>query len=322
MVKWGIVGTGFIAKKFVSECKLVRSGRPVAAYGRHQERLNDFCSTYDLSAYNDIGRFLEESDIDAVYIGAPHSAHAELAIQAIGAGKHVLCEKPFSYNYETSKEVLDLARRKGVFIMEALWTLFLPTIQQVILWIEEGHIGQIRHIDAKFGFKGALNPEGRLLNPTLAGGSLLDVGTYPLLLAQHIMGSAPDTLSAKAKMTETGVDGHLGMLLSYENGALATLTSSIDLETDWTATLYGDQGKIIIPNFFMAKEAYLYVDGHVTHHKETYEEDGYKFEIEEASRLILEGKKESKVSSHKFTETLAKTMDWVRKEINLKYPME
>ncbi|MBN2795741.1 MAG: Gfo/Idh/MocA family oxidoreductase [Clostridia bacterium] len=322
MVKWGIVGTGSIARKFAVECKLTTSGRPVAAYGRNQERLNEFCMAHDLLAYNELDVFLNDADLDAVYIGAPHSAHAELSIQAILAGKHVLCEKPFSYNYKRTKEVLDLARSKNVFVMEALWTLFLPAIQKASLWLKEGRIGKLRHIDAKFCFKGDDNTEGRLLNPMLAGGSLLDVGIYPLLLAQYLMGSAPNELSAKANMTETGVDGHLGMLLSYDDGTIATLTSSIEFETDWTATLYGDKGKIVIPNFFMAKEAYLHVDGEVLHDQENYEEDGYRFEIEEASQRIIEGKTESNISSHKFTETLAKTMDRVRKEINLIYPIE
>lgn len=317
MVKWGIIGTGAIAKKFAGECQLTSYGKAIAAYGRNQERLNEFCSLYGLSGYNDIDTFLEEADIEAVYIGAPHSAHAELSKRVMLAGKHVLCEKPFSYNYKTTKEVLDLARSKDVFIMEALWTLFLPAIQKVHQWIDEGHIGKLRHIDAKFAFKGDGHPEGRLLNPMLAGGSLLDVGIYPLLLAQYLKGSGPQEISAVAKMTDTGVDGHLAMLLSYEDGTIATLTSSIDFDTDWTATLYGEKGKIVIPNFFMAKEAFLHVDDQTTHFEVEYEEDGYKFEIEEASKLILDGRKESPISSHQFTETLSQTMDLVRKKLIL-----
>lgn len=322
MIRWGIIGTGAIANEFASDFTGVKSGELKYCYGRNEEKALMFSKKYRISYDTEIDKFLEREDMDAVYIALPHSLHKEFSIKAIKSGKAVLCEKPFSYNYETTKEILDLAIENNVFIMEALWTMYLPAMQKVLKWIDSGAIGRVRHVEANFGFKGADIPDGRLLNPELAGGSLLDVGIYPLLLVQAISNSEPIKISAEAQMTYTGVDGHLAMLLRYEDGMTASLSSSIDLDTSQKAVIYGEKGKIVMPYFFRGKEVSMYVDGEEIHHKEEYLESGYNFETEAVSVLLKSNEKESKVIPHDFTMRLSKTMDNIKSIIGLNYPFE
>lgn len=322
MIRWGIIGTGGIAKQFAEDFSAVKSGVLKCVYGRNEINAKDFSNKYSISYETDIKKFLYRDDIDVVYIALPHSLHAEFSIKAIEANKAVLCEKPFSYNYKTTKEVIDLAIEKNIFIMEALWTLYLPAVQKVMEWIRSGAIGKVRHIEANFGFKGDDSIEGRLLNPKLCGGSLLDVGIYPLLLCQHVMNDVPIRIKTEAQMTSTGVDGHLAMLLRYKNDVTANLSSSINLDTSQNATIYGEKGKIYMPNFFMTKEVYLYKNNEVVHHKEEYSEVGYNYETEAVSRLLLDNKTESDLATYDFTRRLSCLMDEIKSQIGLKYPFE
>ena len=161
----------------------------------------------------------------------------------------MLCEKPFSYNYETSKKVLDLARENNVFVMEALWTLFLPAIKKAKTWIDEGKIGKVKMITANFGFKSEEDINSRLYNPNLAGGALLDVGIYTILFSNFIIDEIPSSINATTIFTSTNVDESDVISLKYESGALASLTCSIASDTDNTAIIYGEKGKIIVPKF-------------------------------------------------------------------------
>lgn len=323
MIRWGIIAPGTIANAFAKEVRNTKEGILKAVYGRNENKAKEFAKAYNIeSYYSNIDEFLKDENIDAVYIATPHNYHMEYAKKCIEAKKHVLCEKPFSYNCETTKEVLNLAQENKVFIMEALWTLFLPAVNQVKQWIEEDKIGEVKLITANFGFKSEENINSRLYNPSLAGGALLDVGIYPILFSNFIMSSCPKEIKAIAEFTNTKVDESDIINLKYENGALASLTCSISADTDNTAVIYGEKGKIVIPKFWSAKESYLYLGDGVEEYIDNYKEAGYKYEIEEANNCIKNKNLESEIASHKITLELAKIMDEIRNQIGLIYPFE
>ena len=323
MIRWGIIGPGAIANAFAREVNNTKNGVLSAVYGRNENKVNEFCKTYNVeNYYTNIDEFLNSEKIDAVYIATPHSYHMEYAKKCIKAKKHILCEKPFSYNYETSKAALDMAKENNIFIMEALWTLFLPVINKAKTWIKEGRIGKIKLITANFGFISEEDINSRLYNPNLAGGALLDVGIYPILFSNYIMDNIPSEINATAKFTRTNVDETDVINLKYEEGALASLTCSICSDTDNTAVIYGEKGKIVIPTFWRAKEAFLHIEDKVEKYIDEYKESGYKYEIEEANNCIINKELESNIASHKVTLELVKIMDEIRGKIGLRYPFE
>lgn len=323
MIKWGIIGPGTIANAFAKEVSKTEKGKLVAVYGRNEEKSKKFAKEYNLEkSYANIDEFLNDKEIDAVYIATPHNYHMDFAIKCIKAKKHVLCEKPFSYNKKTSEEVLKLAKENNVFIMEALWTLFLPAINKAKTWVKENKIGKVKLITANFGFKSEEDVNSRLYNANLAGGALLDVGIYPILFSNFIMNDIPKEIKATATMTRTGVDETDVIDLKYKDGALASVTCSIAAETDNTAVIYGEKGKIVIPTFWMAKEAYLYSYENEEKFEDKYNEAGYKYEIIEANNCIVNNALESDIASHDVTLYLARIMDEIREQIGLVYPFE
>lgn len=324
MIKWGIIGYGNIAAAFAEEIGETENGELIAVYGRNKERLAKFSEKFEIdNIYDNIKKFLNNEEIDAVYIATPHSTHMEYAELCIKNKKHVLCEKPFSYNRESGQRILELAKENNVFIMEALWTLFLPAIKKAKEWVLDGKIGKVNLITANFGFKNECkNLSSRLYNPDLAGGALLDVGIYDILIANFIMGKRPESISAKAVMTETKVDETCVMNFKYEEGTLASLTCSISSATDNTAVIYGEKGKITIPYFWSAKEAFLESESGNESFKDDYKKAGYKYEIIEAGECIKNKMLTSREASHELTLELSEIMDEIREQIGLKYPFE
>ncbi|MGN0145299.1 MAG: Gfo/Idh/MocA family protein [Clostridium sp.] len=323
MVRWGIIGPGAIAHAFANEIGNTENGKLVSVYGRSRDKSEKFADEYNIDkVYCSIDEFLNDNDMDAVYIATPHNYHMEFAEKCIYYKKHVLCEKPFSYNYESSKRILDLAKGNNIFVMEALWTMFLPAIKKAKSWIDSNEIGKVKLITANFGFKGDGNPDSRLYSPELAGGALLDVGIYTLLISDFIMNSVCDKITSNAVMTKTGVDETDVINLEYSNGAVASLTCSIACDTDNSAVIYGDKGKIVIPDFSKAKTAYLYTNEKEEKFEDKYSGTGYKYEIIEAGRCIENNLIESTIASHEMTLNLAYVMDEIRNQIGLVYPFE
>lgn len=323
MIRWGIIGPGTIANYFAKEVSDTKDGIITAVYGRNKEKTKEFSNKYNIEKYYvNIDEFLNDNNIDAVYIATPHNYHMDYARKCILAKKHVLCEKPFSYNYKTGKEILELAKENNIFIMEALWTLFLPAVNKVKKWIEEGKIGQVKLIVANFGIKSEYNINNRLYNPNLAGGALLDLGIYLILFSNYIANSFPKEIKASAEFTKTNVDESDIINLKYENGILSSLKCSLSVKLDNTAIIYGENGKIVIPRFWASKEAYLYTEDTNEKYIDEYEKPGYKYEIEEANNCVINNTLESNIASHNVTLELAKIMDEIRKQINLVYPFE
>ena len=323
MIKWGIIAPGNIANEFALEVKNTNDGILTAVFGRNENKVKEFAKLHNIERYySNVDDFLKDDNIDAVYIATPHNYHMEYAKKCIEAKKHILCEKPFSYNFKTSEEVLKLAKENNIFIMEALWTLFLPAVNQAKRWIEEDKIGKIKLITANFGFKSEKDSNSRLYNPNLAGGALLDVGIYTILFSNYVKDSFPTEIKASAEFTNTNVDESDIINLKYDDGTLASLTCSISSDTDNTAIIYGEKGKIVVPKFWSAKECYLYLEDSVEKYLDDYKESGYKYEIDEVNDCIKNKLIESEVATHNVTLKLAEIMDKIRKEIGLIYPFE
>lgn len=323
MIQWGVIGTGLIIDMFCSDFKDVEDANLHSVYGRSPDKVAQVAEKFGFDhSFSELDEFLNQADLDVVYIGTPHNTHAEFAIKAMKAGKHVLCEKPFAVNEEEVKAILKTAEETDRFVMEALWTLYLPAIRKTLEWIKEGVIGDIRLITADFGDELDTDPGSRIHNPDLAGGALLDVGIYPVLLSNAVTGLVPYCIKANALFTETGVDETTTISLKYGDKTTATLGASVAVRTRWNAVIYGTKGHIEIPEFFRAKEAIL-----VTHDFEEFYMDrsdglGYQHEAQAVTNLIQIGAKESSVVPHDFSLELIRTLDSIREEIGLRYPFE
>jgi len=323
-LRWGVLGTGAIARKFVEDIQSTGTGFVVACGSRATERSRSFATEFRLPrAYGSYGELIRDQEVEAVYVATPHSCHHQDTLAALKNGKHVLCEKPIAINSIQSKEMFNLAETQGVVLMEGLWTLHLPTVLLARRWISEGSIGEVRSVDAEFGFPApALSPSHRLLDPALGGGALLDIGVYPVALAQLLGGLRAPRIKSMARMIETGVDGTTHMLLEWSRGIQANLRCSIEHEEQRPAVIHGTAGTITLPEFWGGRTAILnnrvgetvFRDGRTTH--------GYEFEVAAFTRAVRGGLSEDPTVSRAFSQRLATTLDGIRKQIGLVYPAD
>lgn len=323
-IKWGIMGTGWIAEKFAADLAHVSNGEGLAAGSRTLESAKKFADKFGLPrAYGSYEELVNDPDIDAIYVATPHPYHRDNVLTALNAGKAVLCEKPFTVNSAELEPLIKSAREKQLFLMEAMWTRFLPPIVQVRKWLEEGRIGEVKLVQAEFGFQSDWNPEGRLLNPQLGGGALLDAGIYPVSLASMIFGTEPEQIWSTVDIGSTGVDEHFSILMDYGQGRAASLHGAIRLDLTNGASIYGTEGMIYIPSFLNATEAFLRVTGQ---EEVKYTDDrasvGYAFEAEEVGRCLIQGLKESPVIPLAESLSILKLLDQIRAQWGLKYPFE
>lgn len=323
-VKWGILGTGWIAEQFTADLVHTVSGAGYAAGSRTMEGAERFAERFGLpKAYGSYEELVADPDVDAIYVATPHPYHHEHVLMALRAGKAVLCEKPFTVNSRELAEIIDEARSRGLFLMEAMWTRYLPVIAQVRSWLKEGRIGEVKMVKADFGFRSDWNPEGRLLNPKLGGGALLDVGIYSVSFASMVFGYAPQDVKSTALIGETGVDEQFSVLLDYGAGRTASLHGAVRLELSNDAWIIGTEGMIYIPSFFSAREATLRVAGQeevkVTDERKSA---GYALEAEEVGRCLLAGEKESPLIPLDESLGIMKLLDQIRDQWGLKYPFE
>lgn len=323
-IKWGILGPGSIAHKFATGFGGVEDGELYAVGSRSIDKANEFADEYDIpQRYGSYKELVSDPDVDAIYIATPHPFHKEHTLLCLNAGKAVLCEKPIAVNAAEVEEMVECARKNNVFLMEAMWTRFLPIYDQIEEWLDQGLIGDVRILTGDFGFRAGINPEARLFNPDLAGGALLDVGVYLISLASLIMKDTPSNIASMAHLGETGIDEQSSMILGYDEGQMAILHSAIRTNTKHDACIVGTKGSIEIPSFWNATSAILKVDG---------EEDklvdiphlanGYCFEIREVNKCIKDNKIESDRMPWEESISVMRTADELRAQWGLKYPME
>jgi predicted dehydrogenase len=323
-IKWGILGCGKIAHKFASDLALSDSGVLYACASRNEDQAREFAHKYEAKVYfNNYLSLVACDEVDVIYIATPHSFHFEQTLLCLKHNKHVLCEKPMGLNEKQVKTMISEANKHQVFLMEAMWTAFLPAIQGALKVIHEGVLGEIRHIKADFGFQAGFDPQSRLFNPDLAGGSLLDIGIYPLFISLLISGY-PESVQSMVHLATTGVDDECAVQLQYASGATASLYSTITCHTDTVCEIFGTKGKITIPKRFHEQDHfYLQLNDQeptvVTSGKTGF---GYFHEIEHVNDCIRENITESKVMTHELSQQLIRLMDEIRKQSGLVYPSE
>jgi dihydrodiol dehydrogenase / D-xylose 1-dehydrogenase (NADP) len=314
-IGWGIVGLGNIAHSFAADFQFSTGGKLVAAASRSLSSAQSFCQEYGIKhAYGSYDELMEDPLVDVVYIATPHHLHHQNTIDAIQSGKAVVCEKPITTNAEDCKNLIKVAKHADQYLMEAMWTYFLPAVRKALEWINEGKIGRLKHIKADFGFKAPYDANGRLFNPKLAGGALLDIGIYPIALTWLIMRQKPIRMQVDAKHAPTGVDTEEKMLFEFQDGVRAELSASLSHSFPNDAIIIGTQGQIRLPKFYMAKECLLYRNEKLI--DRCFDESdaiGYNCEVNAVNRDLLEGRKESEIMPLGFSLQLQQIMDEVKR---------
>ena len=324
-IRWGILACGGIARKFADDLTHAKNGHLAAVSSRDIKRAQEFASHYDPSvkAFGSYEDMLSSGEIDVVYIASPHGLHYEHTMLCLEAGIPVLCEKAFAINSKQVAAMIAKAREKKLFLMEALWTRFHPSIAKLQEIIASGVIGDIKHVVADFGFKAEYDEQARWFNPHLTGGSLLDIGIYPLFISKLLLGQ-PLEMKATGVMAPSGVDMNCSIATKYASGATASLFSTFAAQMDTTCTVYGTLGKIYMhPRFHETKGMTLTIYGG----EETVIETerlgwGYSYEADAVQVDLHAGRTENAWMSHQFSQELMGLLDEIRSQIGLTYPNE
>ncbi|GAB3203108.1 Gfo/Idh/MocA family oxidoreductase [Geodermatophilus arenarius] len=296
-IRWGIVGPGRIAQSVMGDFAHVEGARPVAVASRSADRAQAFAQQHGLErAYGSYAEILADPDVDVLYVATPHPQHHAVALAAIEAGKALLVEKTFTATTAGAREVVAAAREAGVFVMEAMWTRFQPAVVRMRDLIADGAIGEVRSVQADLGVDRAYDPADRLFALELGGGALLDLGVYVVSFAQMLLG-APDTVTAAGSTYPTGADAEAALLLGWEDGRSATLTTSLRYPTPGQARVFGTGGWIdVLPRFHHPATIVLHRTGaepeEITRPAAGV---GYSHELAEVTRCLQEGRTESAV---------------------------
>lgn len=322
-LRWGILGTGAIAHKFATGLTAAPGAQLVAVGSRAQESADTFANTFNIPRRHASYQALAaDPQVEAIYIATPHSFHAANSMLCLEAGKAVLCEKPFTINAQQADAVIALARQKRVFLMEAMWTRYLPAIVRLREVVASGVIGEVRMLAADFGFRTDYSEESRLFDPASGGGGLLDVGVYPISLAYMLLG-APAHITSTAHLGATGVDEQAAWLFRYAGGQIAMLSSAIRTNTPYEAVIMGTEGMIRVPDWWHADTLIVQPAGKPA---ETLAApmagNGYNYEALEVARCLHAGLLESPIMPLDETRAIMATMDTLRAQWGLKYPME
>ncbi|MFK0105244.1 Gfo/Idh/MocA family protein [Streptomyces sp. NPDC091217] len=326
-VRWGILATGGIAAAFAADLVDLPDAEIVAVASRTAASAEAFAERFGIGrAYGDWESLARDEDIDVVYVATPHSAHRAAAGLCLEAGRNVLCEKAFTVNGREAEELVALAKEHDRFLMEAMWTYCNPLVRRLTALVADGAIGAVRTVQADFGLEGPFPPAHRLRDPALGGGALLDLGVYPVSFAHLLLGE-PDGMSARAVLSEEGVDLQTGALLSWESGALAMVHCSIVGGTGTSASITGSQGRIDIPDGFFHPERFvLHRDGRDPEEFVMDPADGprntLRHEAREVMRALRAGEKESPLVPLDGTLAVMRTLDTLRGQIGVRYPGE
>ncbi|MCS5685801.1 MAG: Gfo/Idh/MocA family oxidoreductase, partial [Acidimicrobiales bacterium] len=322
LMRWGVVGHGRIVSKFLDAARGV-GHEVVAVTGRETSRAAVFATHHGIGWAGGNPADLV-GEVDAVYVATPHSSHRDVALVLLGAGVPVLCEKPMAVNALQVRQMVAVARSSGTFLMEAMWTRHLPVFRVFRRWIDEGRLGEIEMVEARFGFSVPYDPTNRLWAPGLAGGSLLDVGIYPLTLAELAFGTQPVSFDAEAELSPDGVDACLCVVADYSAGGSARLTSAINADFAPNGRIIGTKGIIEVPNFWCAERmALTSLRGEkVDEVHEPHQVNGFEYQIIEAARCLKVGAAESPVVPWVWSVAMAELMDEIRSRIGVVYPCD
>jgi predicted dehydrogenase len=319
-VRWGILGTGKIARAFATALKDTPDAVLAGVGSRGIDGAVAFAAEFGGTPHGSYEALVAADDVDLVYVGTPHPLHVRNVRLALEAGKGVLCEKPFTMNRREAEELVRLARDKNLFLMEAMWTRFLPALAEVRRIVASGEIGPVRQVNADIGFKPDAGPEHRLFNPELGGGALLDIGIYPLSIAMALLGPVT-AVSAQADLGPTGVDEQTALVLRHEGGAMSVCTCSLRARLPVELTVAGELGHVRMnTQFYRARSVTVVRADGVTRTVDTpYLGNGYVHEIVEAQRCWRAGLVESPGMTHADTLALMGVMDEARRQVGLHY---
>lgn len=319
---WGLIGTGKITNLFAAGLTSLDQARLYAIGSRAQSTADIFAEKWNVvRAYASYEDLYADPEVDIVYIGTPHNFHFRNVVDALIAGKHVLCEKPFTINANEARELVALARQKKLFLMEAMWTRFQPWYGVVKQMLEANRLGPLLHIKADLSFRFDVGPEHRIYNRDLAGGVLLDMGIYPIALASAFMGK-PREIMSMAHLYETGVDDQVSMLFKYDSGAIAELGCSSRYLSKNNATLHGSKG-------FIELHGMLFRPEKISFHEQGQQaididtsctSNGYQYEAQAVMNMLDKGEIEHAIMPLNESIEMMETMDQIRTNIKVTYP--
>ena len=319
VIKWGIIGLGDIAQKFAEDLSLIEKAELVAVASRSKLKANDFSTKFNVKqAYDSYADLAKDPNVEAIYIATPHSFHKEHAILCMKHKKAVLCEKPFAMDSNEVDEMITEAKDNNVLLMEALWTFFLPHYKYLLDTVKNQSLGKLEKLEADFGFKAAYDLEGRFLKKEIGGGSLLDIGIYPIFAALSTLGK-PKNIEANASFYETGADSECNMVFNYDEST-AILKSTLLKETKSQAIYTFTDGVLKLnTRFHEPTTITITKNGSETTKDIPYKGFGYYYEILHFNQLLRDDKKESDVMTFEFSKLLIETIDKVRNLIRLEY---
>jgi predicted dehydrogenase len=318
-IRWGIIGLGNIANKFATDLATVENTELIAVASRNMQNANEFAEKHHAKkAYSSYLELAKDPNVDAVYIATPHSFHKEHTILCLQHKKAVLCEKPFAMNLQEVTEMIQVAKENNTLLMEALWTFFLPHFTYLLELVKSEKFGKIQSLEADFGFHRPYNTDSRLFKKEVGGGSLLDIGVYPIFAAIATLGK-PDTIVAKATFFENGADSSCDMVFQYKQ-AKATLKSTLLEETLSIAVFKFDKAIVKLNrHFHQSSSITILQEGREETIHFDFKTIGYNFEIAHFNQLVRAHKKESNLMTFDFSRSLIKTLDNVREIIGLNY---
>lgn len=324
IIRWGILGTGRIARDFAAGLSATPDAVLAAVGSRGVDSAASFAGAFEVPlAFGSYEALVACPEIDIVYIATPHPMHAANAILALRAGKAVLCEKPFAMNRREAGEMVALARAKNLFLMEAMWTRFMPALAEVKRIIASGEIGAVTQLHADFGFSATPDPAHRVNDPTLGGGALLDLGIYPLSIACALLGQV-EAVQAQAIMGETGVDLTTAFTMRHAGGTLSVCSCSLRARAPSELVVSGTRGSVRMHRMFHMAESITVdlLDGPSRTISTPWIGNGYAHEAIEAGRCLREGLLESPAMTHDDTLAIMGLLDTIRKQIGLRYPAD
>ncbi len=310
---WGLIGTGWIANEFAADLELTDSGWAVAVGSRRKETAEAFGERFGIpNRHGSYEELVADPEVDVVYVATPHPMHHANALLALAAGKPVLVEKPFTMNATEARELVAAAREAGLFLMEAMWTRFLPHVAEIRRLLTDGALGEIVTVSADHGQWFEKDPAFRLFAPELGGGALLDLGVYPVSFASMVLGP-PDRIEAMVDATFTGVDGQVSMIFGYDSGAQAVLSCTSLARSPTRAAIAGTKARIEIDGLFYAPSSFTVIsrDGERIRWEQPHEGRGLRHQAEEVARCLREGLLESPLMPLDESVSIMETIDAV-----------
>lgn len=323
MIRIGIWGTGSIAHRIMADFRRASNIELCAIASRSIEKAEAFQKQYKIpTALSGLKALCEYDGIDAVYVASPNPFHAQDAKLLLESGKHVICEKPFTINESEAEMLIQCAKKHNCFLMEAMWSRFMPAMRDLKARVDAGAIGEIRLITANFGFSLPFDENSRIYNMQLGGGALLDVGIYALSFASLFLGPDASVQAANCVKAPTGTDSSTAMQLVWPTGACAQLFCAVDAQTESRAMIYGTKGYAEIPDFWHASRYSITAGSETKTFSFEKENEGHYHQFQHAAEMMEKGETESDIMPLWETAAIVRLMTEIRRRLEISYPEE